>query len=522
VQAERKALEEGDNEGRLPLHLASEYAGPKVIEYMANEWSEALQERNNEGCLPLHFAAEHATQETVELFAKRRSDSLRVVNRKGERPIDVARISGRLDIVTFLEAAMNESRSSSKPLLDPSASSCADEGRPDSSLTRSPLDVAATLGYTAWTKNSLLGAFLMIAGATCNLVIKTRTKGSVGLLIALFAIVLGLKAMRKWSMRQGQTRAATPAASVSSHLDSIAQGSKLNRSTGTNTSSERIADEQRKENSVRDSVSQDSSLSHSNGTIKSNERIANAQRNMFAKAVPKTQDQLLEERKITNPGSWIWNMLRFWKDPEKLYMCNVRNKHPSLAVLVVAVPKDQKDTVQEVRDRSLGLNASATGGGGNVTYKTEEKFAKYTGRVSHGFVGPNDEFQLSVTSDPVVHVYLLFPSSSGGGLYYMLESTKLNVKTSNLHVWGSSALQGTPLVEVIFNASGAVTIQTPMLAPVLTREITAGGTSKFYSWRERPGQNSMRNFFGRRPGGEGDTKTNKPTKNAGGGRPIAE
>ena len=55
-----QALQETDNEGRLPLHLASSSAKttPKALEMLLDKYPDAIARRTKSGKLPLHFAVE--------------------------------------------------------------------------------------------------------------------------------------------------------------------------------------------------------------------------------------------------------------------------------------------------------------------------------------------------------------------------------------------------------------------------------------------------------------------------------
>lgn len=176
----------------------------------------------------------------------------------------------------------------------------------------------------------------------------------------------------------------------------------------------------------------------------------------LAAAEPKSPVQLKEQRKITGQtGGWRGSK------KNKQYVCWVQNTHPQLPVLVVAVPSYEKDTVQEVRNRSLEINAGATSGGVNIGNMTDNTFARYaTLHLHKTIVARVGKWRLSVKSDPIVHVYLLFPKDVEHNLYYLSESTELNVKTCNFIVEESDFFEGLPVVEVTFN-DGMVTIKTP-------------------------------------------------------------
>ena len=134
---------------------------------------------------------------------------------------------------------------------------------------------------------------------------------------------------------------------------------------------------------------------------------------------------------------------------------------------MVAIPSDKKDTVQEVRNRSLAINASATGAGVNVGNTTDDTYARYRNRHSYKIIKAKGRktWRLSVTESPIVHVYVLFPNRKDGpdkNLYYMSESTQLDVEgTPDFVVDESDFDEDFPVVEVTFNADGMVTIKTP-------------------------------------------------------------
>jgi hypothetical protein len=184
------------------------------------------------------------------------------------------------------------------------------------------------------------------------------------------------------------------------------------------------------------------------------------------KAKQKPVDQINNEKDITCTRPIEW----FFPRKGSHYMCQVQNEHPSLPVLVVAVPLAETGAVHEVWEKSLAMKARPTGDAS----KAEDKL--YTGRPSIKMVQPGGEFHLAVTSNRVA-VYLLFPQQ---GQYYMSKGTLLNVQKDNLVIKESDFFEGLPNVEVIFNADFTVTIQTPKapsLATVVPRAVPTAVTT---------------------------------------------
>jgi hypothetical protein len=126
--------------------------------------------------------------------------------------------------------------------------------------------------------------------------------------------------------------------------------------------------------------------------------------------------QTEEERKIDGNSRKLFKRAR--KKRKKTYCSKIINQHPSRHVLVVIVPPDEKDTVEETRKASIEGNASGAGVSGEVN----NKYEKYTSRLPHKTIKPaGGIFSLRVGSKEVF-VYLLFPKNVEDHLYYLSES----------------------------------------------------------------------------------------------------
>jgi ankyrin repeat protein len=106
--AERRpqGLEEGDNDGSLPLHVAVAHSAPDMVRLLVELRPEALGTADNDGSLPLHVAVASTNLFLwiVRFLAKQRPEALGVADARGSIPlhIAVARDASSMKLVRFL------------------------------------------------------------------------------------------------------------------------------------------------------------------------------------------------------------------------------------------------------------------------------------------------------------------------------------------------------------------------------------------------------------------------------------
>jgi hypothetical protein len=174
---------------------------------------------------------------------------------------------------------------------------------------------------------------------------------------------------------------------------------------------------------------------------------------------PKNSEQKKEEKVITGNSHIPFNRR------EKKYVSKVINQHPSRQVLVVIVPPDDKDTVEETRKASV--EGSATGA--KVSGEVNNKYARYTSRHPHKTIKPAGGIFSLLVGRKEVFVYLLFPKNVEDNLYYLSESNSFNVKTCNCIVEESDFDENLPTVHVTFNRDGTINIQSVENSPKTTK-----------------------------------------------------
>jgi hypothetical protein len=205
------------------------------------------------------------------------------------------------------------------------------------------------------------------------------------------------------------------------------------------------------------------SLLHDNGadrTIISNEGLAHVNDGAQCASLidPKNSEQIKEERVITG------NSRNLFKRGEKKYVCKVINQHPSRQALVVILPPDEKDTVEETRKASVEGNTT----GAKVSGEVNNKYARYTSRLPHKTIKPAGGIFSFLVDSKEVFVYLLFPKNVEDHLYYLSESNSFNVQTCNFIVEESDFDENLPTVHVTFNADGTIDIQSVLSTPKTT------------------------------------------------------
>jgi hypothetical protein len=173
---------------------------------------------------------------------------------------------------------------------------------------------------------------------------------------------------------------------------------------------------------------------------------------------PKNSEQIKEERVIAG------NPRNPFNRGEKKYVSKVINQHPSRQVLVVIVPPDEKDTVEETRKASVEVNTTGT----KVSGEVNNKYARYTSRHPHKTIKPAGGIFSFLVNSEEVFVYLLFPKNVEDNLYYLSESNSFNVKTCNCIVEESDFDENLPTVHVTFNRDGTIDIQSVENSPKTT------------------------------------------------------
>jgi ankyrin repeat protein len=95
-------VEQRDNHGNTPLHLASGAGETDVVKFLVERWPEGTREKNERYATPLHLAAEAGKTEVVRFLVERWPEGIWERDSILNTPLHLAARAGKTDVVRFL------------------------------------------------------------------------------------------------------------------------------------------------------------------------------------------------------------------------------------------------------------------------------------------------------------------------------------------------------------------------------------------------------------------------------------